>query len=103
MDSFEETLSQLNREPLPPEWKEELLDTALAADHEQTIVPLFGPISKLALAAIAACWVAIGALLLMTPSGPDTEELANRFGIAPEKVSLLAARFGAPPSGDLRF
>lgn len=101
MSKLEETLSEMNRNPLPPEWKRELIDAAFsAAEEERTaekkIVFLPGVFPRILLASIAACWIAIAAFHFATPKGPGPQELAERFGIEEEELPLLARRFGLP-------
>lgn len=99
MSTFEETLAELERESLPPEWRKDLIDSAMTEASESNIVrPRFGLVSKLAWGVIAACWIAIAAMHLSTPASPGTAELAERFGIEEEQVYLLAARFD--PAGN---
>jgi len=95
MSTFEETLADMKRESLPPEWKDDLIDSAIAeAAVPEISRPRFGGlVSKLAWGAIAACWIAIAGMHLSTPASPGTAELADRFGIEEEQVHLLAARF----------
>ena len=102
-DEFEETLSQLKRKPLPPEWRDELVSRAVSeAEDEDPVIPT-GIFNKLAIGAIAACWA--GALLfhLATPASANSTELAKRFDTTPEYLPLLARQFTLVPSAFSRL
>jgi hypothetical protein len=101
MSKLEETLSEMNRQPLPPEWKRDLIEGALSAAEErivekEKIVFLPGVFPRILLASIAACWVAIAAFHFATPKGPGPQELAERFGIEQKDLPFLARRIGIP-------
>lgn len=96
MDPFEKELAGISREALPTDWKSGILDAAEAAQEVSGVpVTLVGPFLKVALGAIAACWVTIGCLHLATPSMAEKGQLAERFGIEEESLPLVAQRISA--------
>lgn len=96
-DEFEETLSQLKREPLPPEWRDELISQAVSEAEYEAPVFKTGIFTKLAIRAIAACWAGALFFHLATPAPANSTELAQRFDTTPEYLPLLAQHFTLVP------
>ena len=91
MNNFEKTLASLKPEPVPAEWKNDLLDEAASAGPGEKVIRYPGGVQKkLIIPALAACWIAIGLLKITTPPDPGGTNLAERFGIPPEDLPLIA-------------
>ena len=90
MEKFEQTLSKLNRSPLPGEWKEGLLDVALSPGNPTKRTSwIFG---KLGIGAIVLCWVVTGCLVLTTPKIHDSSPLVFA---AEEDFSMVVAHLAS--------
>ncbi|MDF1813437.1 MAG: hypothetical protein P1V20_14665 [Verrucomicrobiales bacterium] len=87
---FEESLSRFEMAPLPEDWREELIDNALSESPSGRIVN-YPAVMKLVLIGVAACWVAIGVLSVLTPA--ETNVNAGYPSLASEEIPLLVDFF----------
>ena len=82
-DSFENDLQQLDLRELPSQWKGEILAKAHGASRR-----LFAPPRPLVLA-LAASWMVILTLALLTPSTPEVQVTQKRAVFAPDSLFAL--------------
>ena len=89
---FEKALASLKREPLPPNWKSDMLDRAADIEPDKTIAlnPL---INRLAFCFIGACWMAIAFFKLTTPVDSTGHDIAEHYGVTQEQIPLIAQHF----------
>ncbi len=90
MNRIEKTIAELSTETPPAEWKDELLASAIRSQQPGTRTLTF---PKVFIGAMAACWALIFALHFTTPADPGGTDLAERYGVPPEQLPLLAQRF----------
>ncbi len=82
-DSFENDLLQLDLRELPAHWKDEILAKAHGASRR-----LFAPPRPLVLA-LAASWIVILTLALLTPSTPEVQVTQKPAVFAPDSLFAL--------------
>ena len=93
---LEREIQSFQRQAPPGDWKEEILAAAQPDPVEEPGEgsPIFGPLSRVLMGGIAACWVLIGLFHFSTPKSPDSRELAERYGVPIESLPLFAVRAG---------
>lgn len=90
-EEFENALSGYRHHPLPPDWKREILDAASQPDPSESKAAIqVGLFTKVSLALVAACWIAIAFLTVTMPATESPSSMAQRPQVQPEQVPLIA-------------
>ncbi len=101
---FEDSLAEFEHAPLPAEWKAELIDNALSEASARNVLR-FPSFTKVAIGALAACWVAIFVLNVMTPDDPGSSggQVAQKTEIPEGSLPLLVQYFESRRSLNSNF